>query len=436
MEPDCEYLAPARWQRQRLFLLRAADALRMCSGGSAERLKSHRAKSLLADIHAQDLPKVRMFLAHARLPVGDLRRFGDTALLPCLRRLVDKGDLVIVRIIDGQAMTDATVEQRRLVLAIEAQSRNKLSHQGRILRLVPGAKLALVEDRDDYQVVSQGEARKILAGLAQTMAGTNPALGKLLDEAATKITPDWRPPFLPDGLVLLCRVPRVAPSGVDAPALTPSQIKQQTAKTEWIEIEVHDELGKPYTGAYKIQLPDGTFAEGNFDETGLWGDYDIDPGQCKMIVPEPSESTLPGTGTDKDWIAFRLVDDLGQPLVGWGFRFTLADKSERTGTTSAGETRVDKVVAGTCVLVAPVETGPAPNPAGPGFQEEDPEDVAAGILDGIIQDQNGAPIANQAFEAHFPDGTVMKGQTDGEGRLHLENCPDSHCTLQFHGLDG
>ena len=57
-----------------------------------------------------------------------------------------------------------------------------------------------------------------------------------------------------------------------------------------------------------------------------------------------------------------------------------------------------------------------------------------GTIDAVVQDDDGQPIANHPFEAHFSDGTVKKGQTSEGGQIHLERCPGEQCTLKF--VDG
>ena len=58
-------------------------------------------------------------------------------------------------------------------------------------------------------------------------------------------------------------------------------------KEGWIEIELIDEEDQPVPGEkYKIELPDGSVAEGTLDEKGLARVDGIDSGTCKITFPE------------------------------------------------------------------------------------------------------------------------------------------------------
>jgi hypothetical protein len=184
----------------------------------------------------------------------------------------------------------------------------------------------------------------------------------LLARARDELTPDWRPSQHPDGLVLLRRIASIQAQSPDAgPALTPSQIKQLSTKNEWIEIQVTDDLGKPYTGLHRIELPDGGIDEGNFDAEGLWGNYDIKPGKCKLLYPDVPESVKPAPapppGEVTTWISVKLVDDEGEPVVGRAYTLKLADGSEREGVSDDDEVRVDDIVPGTCVYTLKPDAG-------------------------------------------------------------------------------
>ena len=363
MSPDCASLPLLPpWRKDRLLLVRSTDAIRLCREGGYEALPVRLASAELRHLGRRDMVEVRSFLAHARVPITSLTSLGDTRLMSVLTDFVRNLELVVLREREDGAgkKDDPSAEQRRLVREIEVKSRHRLSLHGRQYRLVPDNALAALADRDRWEVVGRRDADRVLDGLTRQAAVESQPLAELLSRAHGKLSRDWRPPLSPDGIVLLRRIVVAQSVAPDlGPTLTPSQMKKLAIKTDWIEIEVKDDLGNPYTGAYRVQLPDGTFAEGSFDETGLWGDHDIDPGQCKMLLPEPEEATKPGTGPsppddqEQTWMSFQLVDDMGDALEGWSYKLKLADGSEQTGTTGDGETRLDKVAKGTCVLTAP-----------------------------------------------------------------------------------
>jgi hypothetical protein len=57
--------------------------------------------------------------------------------------------------------------------------------------------------------------------------------------------------------------------------------------------------------------------------------------------------------------------------------------------------------------------------------------VAAQVLDVILTDDQGQPLAKQAFAADFGGGVVKEGETDEAGCIHLEDCPADQCTITF-----
>lgn len=58
-------------------------------------------------------------------------------------------------------------------------------------------------------------------------------------------------------------------------------------KASWIEIELHDENGKPVAGqGYRITLPDGSVAEGTLDTDGFARVQGFEPGNCKVTFPD------------------------------------------------------------------------------------------------------------------------------------------------------
>jgi hypothetical protein len=132
----------------------------------------------------------------------------------------------------------------------------------------------------------------------------------------------------------------------------------------------------------------------------------------------PGEAPPPAQVEKTTWIAFELVDDEGHAVTRWGCRLKLGAGSGRSGTTGDGEIRITPIAPGTCVHSLQVE-GAAVAPAAAAAHPdevtiEDNSTAAAtqGILEGVVTDADGHPLANRSFEARFPDGKVMHGQTD------------------------
>jgi hypothetical protein len=448
----CTSLAVTTFRaEERLVLVRAADAVRLCSEGSYQRDDSAPFNLWIDQFRRGKMGEVRRFLSHSRAASVPTYALDDAQVLTLLQGELKARNLVALRKSDGGQSSDAA-EQRRLVREIHGKTGGRLHFAGRQYKLAADADLDSLPERDSYEVVHHDEAVRILDTLAtQSGNGTSP-LAVLLVKARGRLTRDWRAPMRPEGLILLRR--NFTPLGTpnDEPALTPSQIKKLAGKTEWIEIEVVDELGKVYTGPYRVERPDGSVVEGRFDdeETELWGDYDIDPGKCKLTLPEIRE-VKPGTGTgQKTWIWVEVVDEEGNPAVGNGFRLKLTDGSERTGILGDDDISYDPIDAGTCELsLDPVGCDAEEDSEEPAREEDSPAEplpeqevsspevptlpaiVAAQVLDAILTDDEGHPLPNQAFAADFGGGVVKEGQTDGAGAIHLEDCPSDQCTLTF-----
>lgn len=352
MDLDCASLSLTRfWREEDLVLVRATDASRLCGQDGYEEIPAWRAGNPVENPDRLDLGDVREFVSQARLSSFPLSRVDDCDLIELVGDLVKSGDLVVLRKgKDAAGVPESTtMARRRLVREIDARTRGRLSYSGRQYKLVVDVDLSKTPDRNNHEVVQRADAAQILDAMAK-QAGTQDDLAPLLTQARDKLSPDWRPPLFPDGLILLRRnISPKAVSYVTEPAITPSQLKRMLTKTEWIEIEVLDELGKPYPGPYRIELPDGSTAEGNFDEQGLWGDYDIDPGTCKLIVPDVPEAVKPAENPTT-WISVTLVDAQGKAIVGRAYRLKLADGSERQGTTGDEEIRTEDIPAGNCTF--------------------------------------------------------------------------------------
>jgi hypothetical protein len=434
MAPDCAALAlAAPWHDDVPLLVARVDALRLCRGGGFACVPAGQALRLLDDLPRREMASARGFLGRVRLANQSLRELSDAQALASLRSALRTGDLAVIRKTAEGDLGSGSAEQRRLVRAIGRLTRGKLGFGGAHYRLVADVDVGRLPDRDSYHVVRHEEGVKVLRGIA-AQAGAPPELRALLEESATKLAADWRRPLAPDGLVLLRRV--VVQQAVNAlvEVMTPSQMKKALTKTDWIEIQVTDELGKPYRGAYEIVLTDGSTAKGQFDAEGLWGKYDIDAGTCTMAIPDLPGKVKPGVGpspTDTSWVAVKLVDEDGQPLTGRSYRLALADGQELGGVTRAEGVRVSDIPKGTCVFTLVGEEAPG-QPAGAGADVPLTDDTPGdGVLDAIAEDAEGNPIVNHPFEAHFADGTVMKGRTDGDGHVHLEGCPGDACTLRL-----
>jgi hypothetical protein len=74
------------------------------------------------------------------------------------------------------------------------------------------------------------------------------------------------------------------PSGFDSQRGVGSAV--QPCPLVWIEIELVDEKNQPVSGEeYRIELTDGSVAEGTLDSQGKARHDGIPPGSCKVTFP-------------------------------------------------------------------------------------------------------------------------------------------------------
>lgn len=369
-------------------MVRVTDAIRLCREGGCIEVPPAQAAHALEWLGQRDACRVREFVQRARVLTVPLPELGDNEVLAIVRQLLRSRELVVVQGSDqtkGPA-DNATVELRRLVRQIEQLFGGGLTFEGRRFRLVADLDLAKLSDRDHYEVVSRADAVRVLGGLAARPSGSV-ELHTLLRQASGKLSADWRPPFSPEGLVLLRRlvVAQAVNPEIQAP-ITPSQLKN-LLKSDWIEIEVVDDEDEPHVGPFRLELADQEKIEGAFDGSGFFSKYNIASGDCKLVlvgdaVPAPEaeepvaeeappteEATpvpavtaedaaegweeLPSLPTEPSitWLSLKLVDEQGNVIPHRRFKLELADQSTREGDFSDGQIRFDDVPPGPCSLV-------------------------------------------------------------------------------------
>jgi antitoxin (DNA-binding transcriptional repressor) of toxin-antitoxin stability system len=207
--------------KDRVWLMRATDAIRLCRTGSFRALPRHQAELHLTAMALKSRPALRDFIDRTRLSSLPLCRVDESRLTELLRRLVAGGELVLAQECAEVVSSSASARQRRLIREIQAKFGQALSHEGRQYRLVADVDLGRMVGRDFYEVSSHKEAIQVLEVVSKR---SDPSVAVLLEQARGLLSPDWRPPFAPDGLVLLRRpVAVVAPVRL-ADAITPSQM--------------------------------------------------------------------------------------------------------------------------------------------------------------------------------------------------------------------
>jgi hypothetical protein len=189
-------------QKQRVLLVQPTDAIRLCRDCGYEKLPRPQALLFWATVSRFDRNQMSSFVLQSRLTSFSLSRLNHLQLVECLHRWLKSGALEIVReCINGTGSESSSlVLQRRLVRTIESETHHVLSYEGRKYKLVAGDDLGREPNRNHYEVVGRIEAIRVLAGL---MKQSGPFLVKLFAEARDRLTPDWRPPLNPDGIILL-----------------------------------------------------------------------------------------------------------------------------------------------------------------------------------------------------------------------------------------
>jgi hypothetical protein len=222
------------------------------------------------------------FAAHIGLRVG-LTWSADQVRAEILAA-VEQGRLVIVRESEQGELNPAAValgEARRLLNRIMELSRGQLRCSGRPYSLH-------LWDRFDRSTL--GLTRRLVlpregATIIKTMIveyAAIPELAKCLEEAGPLIA-NPAPGSPHPALVLLRHLAqtRTRPDTL-APAATPSQL--WGAKTDWIEVEVFDDMDEPWTGKMRLTFADGARQDLVLDKDGFSHFEPVESGQVKLEI--------------------------------------------------------------------------------------------------------------------------------------------------------
>jgi outer membrane protein OmpA-like peptidoglycan-associated protein len=257
MDLDCPHLSLAPYwtdedDDRRIVLVRAIDALGLLRDGAHEKVSANQTTWTFDDESQRLRGRLHAFALDTRLTSPLQALFDQWELVGLVRDCIRRGELVGLRQVRAAATgeADPTLEQRSLVREIESKTRGRLNEGGRQYKLVAGADVAGVPDRNSYEVVRHDEARRVLAAVAMETV-TRADLAALFAQASDNLSPDWRPPLPPKGLVLLRRIvaARAAPCAPEA-TITPSQLRamMESEKPLAFFARFVDERGKPVTG--------------------------------------------------------------------------------------------------------------------------------------------------------------------------------------------
>jgi hypothetical protein len=289
---DCPHLSLApHWAREndrrRIVVVNAIDAIWPRRRGEYEAVEPWEAIRQIERRGHSMAREIDDFLSRSGGFDSELRWMRDDEVAALVVRGIERRKFVGLRRARARIATgtDPTLDERILVRDIERHTRGRLSQAGRQHKVVAGADLAGITDRDSYEVVRHDDAKRVLAALAQDSADQTELAG-LFDKASAKLSPDWRPPLAPKGLVLLRRIAsqRVAAASHE-PAISPSQMRA-LMESSWIEIDFVDEQGEPVDVAYRVELSDGTVVDGEAGQEGNMSKTDIKPGTCKLTLPK------------------------------------------------------------------------------------------------------------------------------------------------------
>ena len=254
MELECPHLPLASfWDREDddrcVFLVRALDAISLCRRGEYEQVRPSRAIWEFERVCDRLSWELRTFLLRARPFHFDMFGARNEDLPRRIVRAIEHGDIVGLRPCRKKVgEDDPTLVQRQLVRQIEAHPQGRLTAGGRQYKLVPGLDLPAIPDRNRYEVVSRADAERVLGELGKKAA---PGLADLLTKAREALTPDWRPPFSPTGLVCLRRLVAARETASSAgPAVSPSQFRALMEEEKPLQFFARfvDERGEPVAG--------------------------------------------------------------------------------------------------------------------------------------------------------------------------------------------
>ena len=232
---------------------------------------------------------VRAFVSSARLTSFPLATFDDRGLLSLVQGSIKTSELVALRKFKGELEGDASaiVKQRRLLRKIEGMAGRTLNHAGRSYKLVADADLAKLPARNSYEVVGHTEAATVLDALAQ-QSGTAADLVASFALARSGLAADWRPPHLPEGLILLRKIIALQSFiATTEPVYSPSQLQRLFQPSGVIDIELVDMDGVPAAGeSWELVLPDGSKRSGQLDQVGQATITAVPNAGCQVTFPQ------------------------------------------------------------------------------------------------------------------------------------------------------
>ena len=162
--------------------------------------------------------------------------------------------------------------------------REETALEGRRYLLIPARRWERYRWSGQFEIVRPAEAKGVCERQSSRV-GTDADRKAAWLEAAEWLSDPRRRVTDAEGLMLIRRLQAVGGSVESAaPAVTPSQAKEEAATKEltWIEVVVVDDEDRPFHGRLKLQLPDGRTIETTPDEDGSARFDQIAPGSCTL----------------------------------------------------------------------------------------------------------------------------------------------------------
>jgi len=227
------------------------------------------------------------------LATGDeanpLRRLDNDAVVQAIDAALAAGSLLLFagwtsgpnELPAGGADTEQTSQDLTLIDEVMRGS-DALPFEGNRYRFVAAGGPRWSLDRREEQAIPADRAHAIVASMTERIA-RNAVERASWTALAERLTDEDRG----DGIRLVRVVYAADPvvPEAESSAVTPSAARA-AAKVDWVEISVLYEDGTPFTGNVVVELPDGRKTQGAPDENGVIRIDGLDPGSCKISIPD------------------------------------------------------------------------------------------------------------------------------------------------------
>jgi hypothetical protein len=296
---------------------------------TAERVGNPEALRWLDDTWRDNVREFRRFAR--QLDLADAQswtRWQDHQVRAAIAQQIERGRLtVLVRrssrtaVVSNQALD----QQLQVVRTLRRVVPGPLRLDGLTYELVVGASLGARPVADTVQVVPQDDASAILDKMIAASSASTPARDALT-QARPLLSPDWRRPAPPNGLVLLqTRVTRQTGVSGDGPAMTPAAFKAALMPTT-PPTPTPSALPKLAPPRLSDLLP-------QVDLSFSAGAALTDDGPEDTPAPEPLLEPTSDQAASADLVPIEidLFAATGEPLPGIPYTITLPDGTSRSG---------------------------------------------------------------------------------------------------------